>query len=579
MTRTWKRGWRKLIVLLAALACAATWAASEVRSVRDRSEVAKMTEKMKTVCVGRFLIDVPSHAEVILSRERVAGFEIETVEESEASFRERVAAREVDIEANGPNPSGNGGMVAARDLRIPGMVGRVLVYGLTRGYLMEGEQRVDLQSVSVEAHAHMGGVSFSLSAKHTDENRASLAEAMLARLQLRSKDEIPVAPGFCVERAVFVEPLPVRKAEHIAVSISLPAHPELAMVLFSAAGAHSGPGLLARTAEVDAAASADELLRVSKLRFGKRSINGLAGEESLERVRELNFASTYGFLWETQGVTDDPQYPFLSLELQSGLSPHSGGTPVDSTLHEDAVLALWDTVSSTLRLRKSNPPPSSSAPEPESPKLGITVRAGDVCPQSGWWECSAGGEGLRVHGGQVQFLQKGQRVPQALLLPQQTLWQKVRGIQPSIEPEHLTVWQLVDKRSRPRVPIAAPLAPAGVGAAGLDMRGVSEAGVVLGSCARTGDACPASGWWRCEESHALDGTRWFSAGSLLPAATFRVPSGVFGRAAGPEMIRRRSAWQLVRRADAPSIAQHPLSPEQAAVSSRPPIPDDPSTLS
>ena len=122
-------GWRTLIVLLAALACAGTWAASQVRSMRDRSEVAKMTEKMKTICVGRFLVDVPSQAEVSLSREMMEGFGIDTVEEDEPTFRAHVVAREAEISAQGvaADANGAGGMVEARDLQLPGMIGRLLI--------------------------------------------------------------------------------------------------------------------------------------------------------------------------------------------------------------------------------------------------------------------------------------------------------------------------------------------------------------------------------------------------------------------------------------------------------------------
>ena len=58
-----------------------------------------MTEKMKTVCVGRYLVDVPSQAEVGMSREMMSGFTIDAVRESETVFRERVAAREAEIAA------------------------------------------------------------------------------------------------------------------------------------------------------------------------------------------------------------------------------------------------------------------------------------------------------------------------------------------------------------------------------------------------------------------------------------------------------------------------------------------------
>jgi hypothetical protein len=570
MMRTWKRGWREVIVLLAALVCAGSWAASQVRSMRDRTEVAKMTEKMKTVCVGRFLVDVPAGAEVTLSRERVAGFEIETVEESEAEFRERIEAREAGIAARGPATDGTGGLVEARDLRIPGMTGRTLIYGRNRGYLMEGNRRVDDEFVSVEAHAHTGGWSFSLFAKYADEARARLAESLLARLQLRGEDEIPAVPGFCIRHAVFAEPLPVRKAEQIVMHIGLPDHPDLGLALASLPGGGGSRSLLERVAETDAEASPDEMLRVTKLRTGKRTISDLAGEEELERVRELNFATTFGFMWETQGVKDDPLQPFLSLELHSGISRRPGGKPVDSSLHEDAVLALWDTISSSIRLRPNGPPPPAAAPpEPPGPKLGTIVQAGEVCPQSGWWQCSEGGPGLDVHGGKVQYIRKGERMPQALLLPRQSLWQKVRRIQPSVESPRLTAWKLVDKRVRPRRAPAVALAQPGAPAPGQIMPD-GEPRAVVGTYVRTGEPCPASGWWRCEEQHALDGTRWFARGSLLPPATFQVPPGVFGRSAGPEVIQRRSVWQLVRQVEAAELAQTMPRPDAGLAAGGPP---------
>jgi hypothetical protein len=146
-------------------------------------------------------------------------------------------------------------------------------------------------------------------------------------------------------------------------------------------------------------------------------------------------------------------------------------------------------------------------------------------------------------------------MPQALLLPHQTLWQKVRGIQPSIEPTQPTAWTLVDKRQRPRGSNAVALASAVMPTSGLEHITDDRSTVAVGAYVRTGDACPASGWWRCEEPHALDGTRWFAQGSLLPAATFQVPTGVFAKSSGPEVIQRRSAWTLMRRAEAPSMAQ------------------------
>jgi hypothetical protein len=515
-----------------------------------------MMEKMKTVCVGRYLVDVPAQAEVSFSGAIIDGFTVETFEESDEAFSGRLAAREIEIAARGTANDGSGGMVEARDLRIPGISGRTFMYGRNRSYWFEGGRRVDDEWVAVEIHAHVEGLSVTLTSKFADEAAAASAEALVARLHVSGAGEVPATPGFCVERAVFAEPLPAHTTEHTVMHVGLPGHPDLSVTLASIAGGTPGTSLLTRVAKAEADTSAETLLRMNKLREGKRSINGIEGEEVLVRARELNFTTTYGFSWDAPGTKDDVLQPYLSLELQTGISERSGGKPVETSLHEDALLSLWETIASSIRLRKSGPPPSGGRPqEPSGPQLGATASAGEFCPQSGWWRCNAGGPGLDVHGGQVQFIRQGDRMPQALLLPQQTLWQKLKRIQPSVESAQLTAWTLVDKRHRPRGPITVALEPAVLPATGAEQGADAGRAVAVGSFGRTGDACPASGWWRCVEPNALDGTRWFAQGSLLPAATFQVPPGVFAKSAGPEVIQRRSAWQLMRHAGAPAAPQ------------------------
>jgi hypothetical protein len=524
--------------------------------MRDRSEVAQMTEKMKTVCVGRYLVDVPAGAQVSFSSAILDGFSVDTIEESEAEFRQRVAAREAEIAARGTAIDGSGGMIEAHDLHIPGITGRTFIYGRNRGYWFEEGRRVDDEWAAVEIHAHTEGLSLSLSAKSADEGRAAAAEALLARLQVRGKDEVPSVPGFCIERALFVEPLPVHKSEHTVMHLSLPGHPDLGLTLASLAGGPPGTSLLERVAQTEASTNADVLLRMNKLRERRRAINGIDGEEVLVRAREFNFTTTYGFSWDASGAQDDLLQPYLSLELQTGMSERAGGKPVETSLHEDALLTLWDSIASSIRLRKNGPRPTSGREEePSGPRLGAVANASEICPQSGWWRCADGGPGIDVHGGQVQYIRKGERMPQALLLPHQTLWQKVKRIQPSMESSQPTAWTLVDKRLRPRTSAKVALASAVAPETGLDLAGDDRGVVQLGSNVRTGEACPASGWWRCEEPQALDGARWFARGGLLPAATFQVPAGVFGKSAGPEAIQRRSVWRLVRHAEQPPSTQ------------------------
>lgn len=319
-----------------------------------------MLANTKTVCVGRFLLDLPAQATVAVSHERIAGFRVEINEETADAFQTRISTREHTIAARG-SPDDEGGLDEAYDLHLPNMTGRALVYGRSRGYLMNGDRRIDMESVSIEAHGHLDGVSFSLTAEDSTEGRLKVAEALLSRARPLRHNEIPADPGFCVGRAVFAEPLPSHKTEHVAMHINFVDHPDVAITFASMPGGLTGPGLLGRYADMDAEANVDELVRVTKLRQTARVVHGVEGEEVLERVRELDWATTYGFVWEARGMVDHPLQPFLSLELHGGVSRRPGEKPVNSSLDQDAVLALWDSILSSIRVRPSTPPALSTA--------------------------------------------------------------------------------------------------------------------------------------------------------------------------------------------------------------------------
>ena len=73
-----KHEWSKLIALMAAFACVESWAVNQVRSHGDRADVANMTGK-KTVCIGRFLFDVPNQLSNIRRLGRQEIFDHESI--------------------------------------------------------------------------------------------------------------------------------------------------------------------------------------------------------------------------------------------------------------------------------------------------------------------------------------------------------------------------------------------------------------------------------------------------------------------------------------------------------------------
>jgi len=520
-----------------------------------------MTDKMKTVCVGRFLIDVPEEAEIELRQARIDGFDIATFNETDDDFQKRVVNREAQINAKPDYRGGSKNMEAVREVKTEtGLVGKIFIHSRTveegtQGNGLGGVERYRDEGITTEALVHGHGISIDLFFEDRNPDLIEDLPKLVNQLVANPNNHTPAEPGFCMDRAYVRDPLNADQLEQIMMFGRLPNHPDVEFMFLVSAGLKPDEhGLLARNEAADEALSMAERMRITRLRAASREIGGLKGEEVAELVVEKNEARGHSFWWEVNGTEDNVFVPHLVFRMSTG---NGNRQPVPSSLSDGAALGLWDKISSSIRFRPSKPAEMSRVEAPPTP-LGAYASAGERCPESGWWLCGDGGNGVAILGGQRQHLRKGQKMPQALLLPPQTIWQRMRGLQPSYESTTRTAWKLVDKRERDRTPPSVPLAQATLAAQADSGSAIGTAcstaqpEVAIGYVARTGMQCPASGWWRCEESHALDGTRWFAAGSLLPAATFEVSAATLGRAFGArQAIQRRSVWQLVRHSVTP----------------------------
>lgn len=565
MKRWLRNGLARLLAGVIIAGMTGAWAIGEVRdqraaAQRDKDEVARMTQKMTTVCIGRFLVDMPEETRLELANPRIHGFDISSVDEPEADFKVRLAQREARLRATPDRLGGNKNVESVREVKTEnGVTGKIFVHSRTvmEGTRMRGleQERYRFEGVAIEALVHGQGLSFDLSATDYDPAKIENLSKLVAKLVPNPTNEAPKEPGFCISQAWFRDPLTADQGERVTMHARLPSHPDIRFLAILAAGNKPAPqSLLERSAVTESGLAPDEKKRISRLRADRRTIGGVVGDELVRRFVEQNDSIGYSFWWEVDGTEDNVFIPHVLFQMDSGESDNG---PVPSSLSQEAVMALWDKISSSIRLRPTQERKPVAALPPPTP-LGTYALAGDRCPESGWWLCGDGGGGIGVLGGQRQYIKKGDRMPQALLLPPQTMWEKLRGVQPSFESATQTSWKLVDKRNRKRVPSslplaqATPVAAAGMSGSGAGPRIMEEQGVPVGSFAATGVPCPASGWWRCEDPRALDGTRWFAQGSLLPSATFALPPGAFGGSAhGAQSIERRGAWRLMRLADAP----------------------------
>lgn len=112
-----------------------------------------------------------------------------------------------------------------------------------------------------------------------------------------------------------------------------------------------------------------------------------------------------------------------------------------------------------------------------------------------------------------------------------------------------TTWSLIDRRSKARVTTAVALAPAISNPGATVLLGVENSGMAasVGRFVRSRASCPASGWWHCQDSAALDGPRRFAHGDVLPTATFHIAQKkLLFASQNVTVFQRRSTWKLVR---------------------------------
>jgi hypothetical protein len=382
-----RHAWNRAAKLLGAVAIAAVAASlvfGQVREAeagrRDQADVARMTQKMKTVCIGRFLIDLPDETRFELRGPRIDGLDISSFDESETDFQARLAQREAKLRATPDRLGGNRNVESATEVKTDnGVIGKIFVHGRTiregtRARGMELE-RYRFENVATEAMVHSQGMSFYLFANKYDPDQVQNLPKLVAKLVPNPHNQISTEPGFCIDRAWFRDPLTADQGEEIMMSAQLPSHPDFEFLAILAAGNKpSSQSLLERTADSDAAMTLWAKMRVSNLRAAPRTIGGVTGNEVVTRVAETNDTVGYSFWWEVAGTADNVLVPHFVFQMTTGEGDNG---PVTTSMSQDAAMALWDKISSSIRLHTPNPvkqratvpPASASARASQAPQV------------------------------------------------------------------------------------------------------------------------------------------------------------------------------------------------------------------
>ncbi|MEW6760640.1 MAG: T6SS immunity protein Tli4 family protein [Pseudomonadota bacterium] len=330
-----------------------------------RHEVARLTEKMKAVCVGRFLIDIPVDVQVELGRASIDGINVAAFDESSEEFERRLLDRMAQITNTPDRLGGNKNLESTRVVNTAsGLVGKIFVHGRTvsEGTRAKGLEleRYRYEGIAVEAQVHGNGTSIELISENRDLKWTDDISNLANKLVANPENRIPAESGFCIDRAYVRDPLRADQGEAIMMAATSLEHPDVKFALFLSAGLEPNrQGLLERSRAADALLTSEQAMRMKTLRATSREINGLNGEELVQSFFEENGATVHSFWWELIGSENSVFTPHILFKMDTGYGEHG---PLHSSLSAGEAAALWDKVLSSFRPRAGTR--SISVPRP-----------------------------------------------------------------------------------------------------------------------------------------------------------------------------------------------------------------------
>lgn len=307
-------------------------------SERNRSLMqAKAKEK---VCLGRYLLEVPSGTEVV-GRFKYMDNDIEVVRgESTSVYLKRLQSKEDELK-KALHSRGGTMFVESRNFG-PGQTELVSWTSDASRILHHYELFSHFEQPAITLTMSTDG-----SASRFEEIKAYSRE-LAGSIRYRGDKEMPAAPGFCIE-AGFLKGAELN-AEEVAVGLDVPGYPTVTLSYDSYVTGNPDRPLLSRVPLVPAML-VSLLDGTSTLRRRDRNIGPIKGQELLVRANE-NGKRSYEFLWESQGQADSIEFPFMSLQLSTSAESDDNGEVIDAPFaNDEEALAFWDAILGSIRLR------------------------------------------------------------------------------------------------------------------------------------------------------------------------------------------------------------------------------------
>jgi len=408
-----------------------------------------MFEKTKTVCFGRFMVDVPASATVAWGEVAVP-LGVNVYPNGTAEVK-TLAQKFIDelMSDKAINQNDVPLLISVHDVDQP--EGKIVVgyedFQAINGLKINGYFRLNNDGVVIDSRPLR---------PRKDQVIADIT-SIARRLQQRAENEIPAEPGNCIEYAFLPDnPAPGEEppVELIRIGFRLKEFPDTHLSVFVGPSnphyeeSHSLEWRLTQLEKNQKAQDPNNpLIKTKDLRRGERQIHGwLNGFEALSRTPEqAEIHSIHDFAMDFRGVPSDPLQPYVEIQMQTGVADNVAGATKASLTDEEAI-AVWDKITSTIRVRPTGAAAVKTAETDSGPRLplGELAATGRTCPQTGWWVPD---EPKDTQGDRRQHIKAGERMPHVISLGEPSIWQKLKGQRPTYRTA--TMWKLVSYDDAP----------------------------------------------------------------------------------------------------------------------------------
>lgn len=326
-------------------------------SEQEKHNVSELTKSLKTRCVGRYLLDVPTDV-LIAGGATVQGVRIESEAVSREAYLQEVANRKAKLRGT---KSIDAHPYLYADDEIDGPNTHYFVY--------RGNPSDDPANRIFEAYKWDHGHRFKLGIEgsdflHPDQTKDPIVKQMtvrndvpeksnivfdlVKRLRWRDEDEIPSEPGLCFPGGFL--PGKAGKKEAPWARFVLANNRDVRIGIESYSYIREPNTLLQRGDQV--AADLKSMKGGRTIRKGSVELQGIDAEEWLLAGETSSGVSGSLFSLEANSMTSSPQSPLVILDLRTGSRNSFMRDRIEAaSMSEGEAVALWDVVSRTFRPR------------------------------------------------------------------------------------------------------------------------------------------------------------------------------------------------------------------------------------